>query len=203
MNIFLFDPLNLKAQAQAHPDKLVVKMQLEISQLLANVLHFNYGLCLPKKDGTFYKPTHVKHPCSSWLCFNATNSAYGLKYLDSLIEEYELRYKKTSSFRVVSNYIKKHTPLAEISELPNSFAIAINSSWLKEFYQDGIISYHELMTMSSNNRANPTLSKVVYQAYLLRAKTHYAEWRYSEPPEFWSKGAQLSSNFGRFCKLSS
>lgn len=201
MNIFLFDPLNLESQAQSHPDKLVVKMQLEISQLLANVLHFNYDLSLPKKDGAPYKPTHTKHPCSSWLCFNPINSAYGLKYLDSLIDEYELRYKKHSSFRGVSKYIKSNTNLGEIYELPNSFAIAINAAWLKEFYQDEVISYHEYMCVTSNHRANPTLAKTLYRTYLLRAKTNYAEWRYSTPPDFWTENAQLSDNNGRFCKI--
>lgn len=202
MNIFLFDPLNLRSQAQAHPDKLVVKMQLEASQLLANALSSLYDLSLPKKDSTPFKLTHTGHPCSKWMCFDKVNAAYGLKYLESLASEYERRYLKCSStYRDIISYVQTHTDLADIHELPRSFAIAIPDKWLDEFYQDSVISYFEYETLKRNKKANPTLAKDLYTNYLLRAKTSYAEWKYSEPPQFWSANALLSKDNGRFCKV--
>jgi hypothetical protein len=200
MNIFLFDPLDLKSQAKAHPDKLVVKMQLEASQLLANaMLHYGYGH-IYKKDSTPYKPTHLHHPCSIWLCESEANASYCMQYLHSLIEEYESRYGKPSSFRSVYNTLASKTSWDSPSQ-PENFAIAINNSWLREFLQDKIISEPSYYKVTTTHRADPDLAKTLYRTYLLRAKPHYAEWRYSTPPQFWLNEAQLSKYFGRFCKI--
>lgn len=201
MNIFLFDPLNLESQAQAHPDKLVVKMQLEASQLLANALSSLYNISLPKKDSTPFKLTHTGHPCSKWMCFDKVNAAYGLKYLESLACEYERRYlKRSSTYRDIITYVQTYTDLADIHELPRSFAIAIPDKWIQELYQDSVISLLEYNVLMRDKKANPTLAKALYANYLLRAKTSYAEWKFSKPPEFWSVGAELSKSHGRFCR---
>lgn len=187
MNIFLFDPLDLERQAKYHPDKLVVKMQLEATQLLNN--HLDDSLA-------FYKKTHIKHPCSIWLGESEKNLSYGLKYLESLINEYEYRYKKISSYREKLDFLSKHININ--LDLPDNYPIAINIKWMEEFVQEGII----LESEKNLKRANPNFVKTIYREYLLRAKTHYAEWRYSSIPDYWYND-NLSIYNGRFCRLSS
>lgn len=189
MNIFLFDPLNPTKQAKAHPDKLVCKMALEATQLLNNHL---------PEDKRFWKITHTKHPCSIWLGEHPENLSYGLKYLESLALEYELRYKKESTYWhkifLLRNYINPDL------NFPKEFPIAINQKWLFEFLQDNIINEHEYQLILKTKRCGPYLVKTLYTNYLLRAKTHYAEWRYTSPPSYWISD-NLSKYNGRFCKI--
>lgn len=191
MNIFLFDPLNLESQAKCHPDKLVVKMQLEAAQLLNNNLPYSLR---------FYKPTHQNHPCNKWLGESPIHLSYGLKYLMSLINEYELRYNKPSNYRqhldILNQYIDISLPL------PSIYPVAINQYWLYQFLQDSLINSSEYQYLLATKRCFPQLAKWLYRHYLLYSKTHYAEWRYTEPPAFWDNQF-LSPNNGRFCRLCS
>lgn len=189
MNFFLFDPLDLINQAAIHPDKLVVKMQLEAAQLLNNHL---------PKEKRFWKITHIKHPCSLWLGESKENLSYGLKYLESLALEYESRYKKESSYWE-KIYFLRNTINPDL-DFPVEYPVAINHYWLDEFLQDKIINEFEHQLILSTKRCPPYLVKILYRNYLLRAKTHYAEWRYSCPPKFWGH-ENLSKYNGRFCKI--
>lgn len=87
MNIFILDS-NIKKCAQSHCDQHVVKMILEITQILSTNAHI---LNLPFKP---YKPTHQNHPCTKW----ARKSYYNYNWLSylgfCLCEEYTFRYKK-------------------------------------------------------------------------------------------------------------
>ena len=189
MNIFLFDPLNLENQAKAHPDKLLVKMKLESTQLLNNNL---------PQNKRFWKITHINHPCSVWLRKSSENLSYGLKYLESLVREYECRYKKKSSYHEKISIFKEY--INPDLDLPIKYPIAINNSWLYEFLQDQIINEFEYQMLLDTKLCSPYLAKTLYTNYMLRAKTHYSEWRYSPPPTFWYS-ENLSKYNGRFCKI--
>ena len=65
MNIFYFTK-NTRLNSKILDDKRLVKMVLETTQLLSNVL-FLYG----KKNP--YKPTRLKHPCTIWASSSKQN----------------------------------------------------------------------------------------------------------------------------------
>lgn len=106
------------------------------------------------------------------------NLSYGVKYLKSLILEYEKRYKKTSNYRYILDFV-----------------IAINDNILLQMEKDNVIPH-----ISNKLDVNPLVASIVYRNYLLYAKCHYAEWRYSNPPYFW-KHENLSKHNGRFCRV--
>ena len=190
MNIFLFNATDFKSQAEMHPDKLVVKMQLEICQLLNNQL---------PQENQFYKPTHTKHPCSVWLSESTINWSYGVRYLQSLISEYEVRYKKVSNYRLRLDHFNKYFENSEV--MPKEFAIAVNEKWLNCMLTEKTVSDDEYDQLVKTKKANAELATRVYQRYLVLAKCHYAEWRYTPSPDFFGDVNMLSRHKGRFCKL--
>ena len=72
MNIFFLD-VDPKKSAQYHCDKHVVKMILEIVQLLYTAHHI-LGSKLPKDA---YKPVSVSHPLAIWIKFQPSFPKYG------------------------------------------------------------------------------------------------------------------------------
>ena len=173
MNIFLFDPLDVQAQARAHCDAHVVKMQLEITQMLSTVLKLNYNIDVPKLHEGFYKPTHRNHPCTKWLELDYVNFNYGMKYLKSLIHEYESRYKKLSSFRKQYSFINNQFD-CQSQQLPESFVLAIKDEYLFQIFND----------IPDKKNVSAATAKFAYQNYMRIAKSHFATWRYSERPIF-------------------
>lgn len=89
MNIFWFHD-NSKINAQMHCDKHVVKMPLELAQLLSSAHHINNS----KYAASVYKLAHPHHPCTKWVA--SSHDAYVLTYnlYLRLLDEYTYRYEK-------------------------------------------------------------------------------------------------------------
>lgn len=98
MNIFAvdYDPY---VAASMLPDKLVVKMPTETTQMIAHIFsehYLNLGT-IPKKDGTPYKikSSILKHPCTKWAVSDFKNLLWLFHHGIGLCFEYESRYFKT------------------------------------------------------------------------------------------------------------
>ena len=88
MNIFYVyeDPTHA---AVCLPDKLVVKMPLESTQMLCSVWYkYNYGGRVP------YKQTHKNHPCTLWAGESLGNYVWLWQHALELCFEYTRRYNK-------------------------------------------------------------------------------------------------------------
>ena len=86
MNIFILDN-DIKKCAQYHVDKHVLKMVVEVSQLLCGV-HWVLGGEAP------YKLTHKNHPCAIWVRESLSNYVYLCELGLELCNEYTHRYGK-------------------------------------------------------------------------------------------------------------
>ena len=101
MNIFAVD-YHPRRAAQQLPDKLVIKMALETSQLVSILYskwYHNWG-DIYKADGTPYqtqKGAFRHHPCSLWLAESYVNLAWGIAHGLALCTEYTHRYGKIHS----------------------------------------------------------------------------------------------------------
>jgi hypothetical protein len=91
VNIFYLDR-DPKKCAEMHCDKHVVKMILEYAQLLSTAHHEIDGD--PSID--CYKATHKNHPSAVWARENRSNYQWLWQLLDNLLQEYTLRYGKSS-----------------------------------------------------------------------------------------------------------
>lgn len=96
MNLFLLaaDP---RTAARWHCDKHVVKMILEICQLLYTAWHqsrtpFVWSDVCPHAP---YRPTHRNHPVAHWIRQRAEHYVWACALGAALCEEYTRRYEKT------------------------------------------------------------------------------------------------------------
>lgn len=109
MNIFVLDQ-DPKICSQYHVDKHVVKMILELAQLLSTAHRVLDGVEsvsiqngrklkifeLPDyREEILYKPTHINHPCAVWVREIRENYCWTYALLDELCIEYSYRYDKT------------------------------------------------------------------------------------------------------------
>lgn len=100
MNIF-FLSLNVRRCARYHFDKHVVKMILELTQLLSVAWHIlnpkEAAILLGK--GIIYKKTHDNHPCAIWVRSHINNYDYTLRLAKELCNEWRFRYNHSSSYK--------------------------------------------------------------------------------------------------------
>lgn len=103
INIFILDE-DKALSVVYHPDKHIVKMPVEGTQLLCSVLH---------KTGQardwMYKPSHMNHPCSLWASKSLSNWLWLQDYVVLMGKEYTYRYNK----------YHKSAELAAVLDKPN------------------------------------------------------------------------------------
>ena len=165
MNIFAVndDP---RLAARDLPDKLVVKMPTESLQLLTPWAFNTHGTYIQKPDGTNYGTKgFAHHPCSKWLYESPANVAWLLCHAIEMCKEYTARYGKEHGVmyglsQIMVVFVENYG--TEISEERTPFVQA----------------------MPEECRV-PGDSVTAYRNYINGYKG-YAEWKYSEKPEWWS-----------------
>lgn len=95
MNIFVLDR-DPAVAARYHHDRHVVKMTLEMAQMLSATCT-NLECYAPR----LYKPTHRNHPCVRWLAAGRQNLDWAVAYGRALAAEYTHRYGKTHASATV------------------------------------------------------------------------------------------------------
>ncbi len=100
MNIF-FLCLCVKKCAKYHFDKHVVKMILELCQLLSCAWHVldEDDAELLENDGIIYKSTHINHPCAVWVRKHINNYNYVVDLALELCNEWRFRYNHPLSHK--------------------------------------------------------------------------------------------------------
>lgn len=107
MNIFMLDK-DPKTCAKYHSDKHVVKMILELTQLLICAQYFNHDDA-PPYNGC-YKKTHVNHPMSKWVRESYNNFIYTYKIAMYLCKEFKYRRNKNHACIYHLRKIRKLKP---------------------------------------------------------------------------------------------
>lgn len=173
MNIFAVDEDPSQA-ARDLPDKLIVKMPTESTQMLAQWAHATSGLLLLKKDqATFYKITKglTNHPCTQWLFKSDANVSWLLAHATELCLEYTRRYKKP------------HAVLHSLSTLAHYY----KPSWKDH-------TPFQMCMPDQYKQENPVEA---YRFYMHMDKSKYAKWdKASSVPTWWDEGtAELCRRF--------
>ena len=91
MNIFILDR-DVKNCAQYHCDKHIVKMPLELAQMVSYIHHDEKMYPTKPIEVMGYSKTHLKHPCSIWLKESLSNLIFGCELGIELVKEYRYRY---------------------------------------------------------------------------------------------------------------
>jgi CHAD domain-containing protein len=124
MNIFYLDKDPVKS-AEYHCDKHVVKMILELAQLLSTAHRVLQGeLYIDASSGrkikrwklrsnletVLYKATHINHPSAVWVRESAEHYRYTYELFRALCKEYTYRYGKVHATEVKLLHVLKDTP---------------------------------------------------------------------------------------------
>ena len=167
MNIFAVndDP---RLAACDLPDKLTCKMPTESLQLLTPWAFNVHGVYIQKADGTNYGTKgFAHHPCSRWLYDHPANAAWVISHGLAMCAEYSRRYgNKTHGsqlglLQVRKLFIHKHPGV-----LPSQ--------------------HTEFVQAMPDEFKVPGDPVTAYRNYINGYKG-YAEWRYSEKPEWWDE----------------
>ena len=166
MNIFAVnaDP---RLAARDLPDKLIVKMPTESLQLLTPWAFNAHGVYTQKPDGTNYGiKGFAHHPCAKWLYESPANVGWLLCHALEMNLEYSRRYGKvhgtTQGLDQIADLLYWHEP-----DLSWSAHTPFVQAMPEEFKID----------------ADPVQA---YRNYINGYKG-YAEWRYSEKPDWWDE----------------
>jgi hypothetical protein len=166
VNIFAVnnDP---RLAARDLPDKLIVKMPTESLQLLTPWAFNTHNVYIQKPDGTNYGiKGFAHHPCAKWLYESPANVGWLLCHALEMNLEYSRRYGKvhgtTQGLDQIADLLYWHEP-----DLSWSAHTPFVQAMPEEFKISG----------------DPVTA---YRNYINGYKG-YAEWRYSEKPDWWDE----------------
>lgn len=184
MNIFYLDTDVTKC-AEMHNDKHCVKMILEYAQLLSTAHRVLDGILstgvspsgrkrtvyilADNLDSVLYSATHVNHPSAVWVRQSDKNYDWLFALFQALMTEYTYRYGKVHACSKLELYlarIPKNIPWAPFTDptpaMPDDVKV------LKEVYTDR----YQLDSLAS------------YRNYYIQNKTHLANWKKRDVPEW-------------------
>lgn len=110
MNIFILDT-DVKANAQAHCDKHVVKMILESAQMLCTIAN-ELGVESP------YKSTHKHHPSTKWAASTKENYQWLYDLMLELNKEFMYRFGHTKNHLSVDKFMDGVNMADVLGKLP-------------------------------------------------------------------------------------
>ena len=154
MNIFFLslDPCEI---ATMSCDQHVVKIQLEICQMLYTAWHYanemafveKYAPLTKDKSRRGYKPAHVKHPMTMWIGSSLENYMYACKIGIALTLEYTRRYRKTHTCAHHLMWLYDHQPShfqERISETAYYSKQGIPECMPEEYRQTNVVNAYRL-----------------------------------------------------------
>jgi hypothetical protein len=156
------------------PDKLIVKMPTESLQLLTPWAFNTHGVKIEKpgqkelfeSDKKYYGiKGFAHHPCAKWLYESDANVMWLLEHALEMSQEYTRRYNK------------QHGVNHALEQVVN-----LTRNWMP-----GISCDHtEFVQAMPEEFKIPGDSVTAYRNYINGYKG-YAEWRYSEKPDWWDE----------------
>jgi len=174
MNLFFLhqDP---KKCAEYHCDKHVVKMIIELVQMLYTA-HYILKSALPPDH---YKPCHIKHPTCIWIRQKSENYNYAANLAVYLAEEYTYRYNKIHSTEKHARWLKNNLPIFTITF---TYSESTRLSTNTHFEKMGMSAIP--LAMPDDCKLKDTISS--YRKYYLIHKKRFVKWKFRNVPPWFS-----------------
>ena len=166
MNIFLLD-FNPKRAAKMHNNAHVVKMIIELAQILS-VAHHVLNPDDHRNEG-LYKKTHVNHPCAVWIRQSDKNYKFTYFLFKHLCKEYTFRYGKV--------HLTEKKLLNKLSRLPKNIPVT-----------DKITK--PALAMPDEFKSKCAVKS--YRDYYIGDKQKIAKWTKRETPSWFIKKEQIN-----------
>ena len=164
MNLFFLD-IDPKKCAIYHCNKHVVKMLLEIVQMLYTAHHMCKTVELPIDC---YKQHSPKHPTVIWVRINQFNYMYAAKLGLFLAEEYTFRYNRVHSCEKHIIWLNQNLPNFKIETYKDNVTLVIN----KKFEELGMTPIP--LAMPDESKRNDPIKS--YRKYYINSKSHFTKW---------------------------
>jgi hypothetical protein len=185
MNIFYLDH-DVRKCAEMHNDKHVVKMILEYAQLLSTAHRILDGVLstgvsasgrkktvyvlADNRDTVLYSVTHVNHPSAVWVRQSDKNYDWLFALFQALMDEYTYRYGKVhacSKLEMCLARLPNNIPQKPFTEptpaMPDDVKV-LREMCTDRYELDSILSYRN---------------------YYIQNKTHLANWKKREVPDWY------------------
>lgn len=199
MNIFFlaFDP---RINAQYHCNKHVVKMIIEICQLLC-ATHHAMG-----SDNVPYKASHLNHPCAKWIRQSLSNYRYVLALGQCLLIEYNLRYggsriihhyEQSTLQQITQNFDWSHIEYDYITSPSKIHKCTTILEWCKTYEPQGICDLgltippcvmpdEYKQKQMKNESFEQSIERVInsYREYYKKDKKKFAVWSVRQNPDW-------------------
>lgn len=152
MNIFATDS-NALSCATYHTDKHIIKMPLEMAQMVSFVYHNKdlWDRSIPQllmSNST----THIKHPCSIWVKQNLSNFIWSCELGIKMVEEYRFRYNSQKHERclLIFEWALDNLPEIEINlmtpfakAMPEEYKVDCSIESYRNYYKFGKTELHQ------------------------------------------------------------
>ena len=155
MNIFATSECPVQS-AQEHNSVHVVKMAVEICQLLSTAHHEIDGVQVG------YKPTHKNHPSAIWVRKCSGNYQWAYEHFKALLDEYTFRTGKVHKSSELLVSLAKQPSKIEIGE-KTAFAMAMPDE-------------HKKLGIFDPTKAYQSYLNSKFQEWLARPKPMKVEW---------------------------
>ena len=159
MNIFYLSPDPVEA-AEMHLDKHVVKMILEVAQMLSTAHRLIDGDD-NIIDPIIYKATHKNHPCAKWCRESLSNYKWLYNHFCALCDEYTYRYGKVH----MTDTKLRHVLCIPPKGIQDNGFTELAQAMPDEFKHDDPV--------------------VAYRNYYIGAKNKFAKWTRRPKPEWY------------------
>lgn len=166
INIFYLSRDPIQA-AQWHCDKHVVKMPLELAQMLCTSHRkldgVKYTLDNKFLNKLFYRATHANHPMTEWVSSSDEHYRWAYEHWIALCIEYNARYEKAhKSWRTLADYL-----------VPEPKNIAKN----------GFTDPPKCVNFNTDNGLliPPEDAVYAYREYYKHEKMHLHQWKRNKP----------------------
>jgi hypothetical protein len=182
MNLFFLD-IDPQKCAEYHCDKHVIKMLLEIVQMLYTAHHLGKIAELPIDH---YKIAHTNHPTAVWIRTCKANYTYASQVGMFLAKEYTFRYNKIHSCEKHIIWLNENLPKFNTNFKIN-FNLKVNC---KQFEELGMTPVP--LAMPDDSKRNDPIKS--YREYYMLHKVHFAKWKKRESPWWYTSLKRITSN---------
>ena len=174
MNIFWLYWDDPEANAQAYCDRHVVKIILEITQLLFTAWHVREGgvsADIEQSVSKVYRKTHANHPLSVWVRENRQHYIIAAVQGLALCNEYTKRYEKEHACEHMIRVLLDH-PFSENKEMDKGFRCPPQC-----------VTFDKYRIPSINPENDPSALVTAYRNYYREEKATQPWFKYSKIPE--------------------
>jgi hypothetical protein len=176
MNLFFLD-IDPKKCAEYHCDKHVVKMILELVQMLYTAHNVLKTQDLPDDS---YRSFSAKHPTCIWIRQNAVNYNYATTVAKHLCEEYTYRYNRIHTCEKHVDWLKANLPTFNKIETYTPQTIL---SYNKKFQDLG----HTPVPLAMYDDVKYPDTFKSYRFYYIVHKREFARWTSRQQPWWYTK----------------